>query len=118
MKNFCVLPFVNLEARTNGTIAPCCIMQDDAGVSLADGGSLKEVWEGEWLDNYRQAFLNGEKPEACNNCWFEEEAGIQSKRQRENIWYGFMFDFDEPKATEQPASLDLKLGNICNSKCK
>lgn len=118
MKNFCVLPFVNLEARTDGTIAPCCIMQDDAGVNLAHGGTLKEVWEGEWLDNYRQAFLNGEKPEACNNCWFEEESGIQSKRQRENIWYRFMFDFEDPKATEQPASLDLKLGNICNSKCR
>ena len=82
MKNFCVLPFVNLEARTDGTIAPCCIMQDDAGVNLAHGGSLKEVWEGEWLHNYRQAFLNGEKPEACNNCWHEEEAGIESKRLR------------------------------------
>ncbi len=118
MKNFCVLPFVNLEARTDGTIAPCCIMQDDAGVNLAHGGSLKEVWEGEWLHNYRQAFLNGEKPEACNNCWHEEEAGIESKRLRENVYYRWMFDFENPIPKTNPITLDLKLGNICNSKCR
>ena len=118
MKNFCVLPFVNLEARTDGTIAPCCIMQDDAGVNLAHGGTLKEVWEGEWLHNYRQAFLNGEKPEACNNCWNEEEAGIESKRLRENVYYRWMFDFENPIPKANPITLDLKLGNICNSKCR
>ena len=118
MKNFCVLPFVNLEARTDGTIAPCCIMQDDAGVNLAHGGTLKEVWEGEWLHNYRQAFLNGEKPEACNNCWNEEDAGIESKRLRENVYYRWMFDFENPIPKANPITLDLKLGNICNSKCR
>ena len=29
-----------------------------------------------------------------------------------------MFDFEDLKATEQSAPLDLKLGNICNSKCR
>ena len=60
MTNFCVLPFVNLEARTDGTISPCCIMQDDAGITLAEGGTLTDVWNGEWLEGYRQAFLNNE----------------------------------------------------------
>ena len=118
MKNFCVLPFVNLEARTDGTIAPCCIMQDDSGVNLAQGGTLKEVWKGEWLANYRKAFLNGEKPQACNNCWNEEEAGIESKRLREQVYYQHIFDFDNPTPTANPITLDLKLGNICNSKCR
>ena len=26
----CVLPFINLEARTDGTMAVCCIMQESA----------------------------------------------------------------------------------------
>ena len=118
MKNFCVLPFVNLEARTDGTISPCCIMQDHAGVNLAEGGTLTDVWNGEWLEGYRKAFLNNERPEACRNCWNEEEAGIQSKRLREQVFYRHIFDFDNPEATEQPITLDLKLGNICNSKCR
>ena len=67
MKNFCVLPFVNLEARTDGSIAPCCIMQDASDVNLAEGGTLTDVWNGKWLEEYRQAFLKGEKPKACSN---------------------------------------------------
>ena len=118
MTNFCVLPFVNLEARTDGTISPCCIMQDDAGITLAEGGTLNDVWNGEWLEGYRQAFLNNERPDACRNCWNEEEAGIQSKRLREQVYYKHIFDFDNPEPTEQPITLDLKLGNICNSKCR
>ena len=118
MKNFCVLPFVNLEARTDGTVSPCCIMQDDSGSQLSEGATLSEVWKSKWLEDYRQAFLNGKKPEACFNCWNEEEAGIESKRLRENVYYRWMFDFKNPKATKTPISLDLKLGNVCNSKCR
>ena len=118
MKNFCVLPFVNLEARTDGSIAPCCIMQDASDVNLAEGGTLTDVWNGKWLEEYRQAFLKGEKPKACSNCWHEEEAGIRSKRLRENKYYRTFFDIENPKPTEKPITLDLKLGNICNAKCR
>ena len=38
MKNFCVLPFVNLEARTDGTIAPYPSSAPSGGMS---GGDLE-----------------------------------------------------------------------------
>ena len=61
--------------------------------------------------NIRQDFKDGKQLEACKNCWKEEEAGIQSKRQRENFFWK-----DTPH--DRLTVMDLKLGNICNSKCR
>jgi pyruvate-formate lyase-activating enzyme len=113
----CPLPFINLEARTDGTISVCCIMQDHARKSdgsnynLAQGDTLTDVRNSEWLANLQQDFLDGVKPSACNNCWHEEAAGIHSKRLREIAYWG---NHTQPNIR----SLDLKLGNICNSKCR
>ena len=113
----CVLPFINLEARTDGTMSVCCIMQESAKkddgteFNLANGDTLSDVKESKWLKDIQQKFLNNEKLEACNNCWHEEKAGIQSKRLRENFYWGEDF-------TPNTKALDLKLGNICNSKCR
>ena len=113
----CVLPFINLEARTDGTMAVCCIMQESAKkedgteYNLANGDTLSDVKNSKWLSALQQKFLNNEKLDACKNCWHEEEAGIQSKRLRENLYWGENF-------TPGIKALDLKLGNICNSKCR
>ena len=117
--SYCILPFVNLEARTDGTISPCCIMQDQAPENLANGDKLSDVWQGEWLNKYRKDFLRGIKPKACKNCWKEEEAGIQSKRLRELHYFKVEHGLKNlEESTPTPISLDLKLGNICNSKCR
>lgn len=121
----CVLPFTNVEARTDGTMSVCCIMQDHAkhtdgtSMNLSKGDTLTDLRKSKWLKNLQRDFSNGKKPEACNNCWREEEAGITSKRQRENI---FWQDWRPGRSTDVKEgivlSLDLKLGNICNSKCR
>lgn len=117
--SYCILPFVNLEARTDGTISPCCIMQDSAPQNLSEGDNLSEVWKGKWLRQYQQQFLAGVKPEACTNCWKEEDAGMQSKRLRELTYYKNELGITRlEKPTASPITLDLKLGNICNSKCR
>ena len=89
----CVLPFINLEARTDGTMSVCCIMQETAKkddgteFNLAHGDTFSDVQKSEWLKNLRQDFKDGKRLEACKNCWKEEEAGIQSKRERENFFW-------------------------------
>lgn len=117
--SYCILPFVNLEARTDGTMSPCCIMQDHAPENLAHGDKLSDVWHGKWLTQYRRDFLSGKKPDACKNCWKEEEAGITSKRQRELIYFENELGIKNlVNPLPVPVALDLKLGNICNSKCR
>jgi hypothetical protein len=80
----CILPFINLEARTDGTMAACCIMQETAKkddgteFNLANGDTFSDVKNSKWLKTLQEDFVHGKKFEACNNCWKEEEAGIES----------------------------------------
>lgn len=115
-EHFCILPWINQEARTDGSVAVCCVMQETVpDFNLADGGTLKDAWESKWLADLRTDFLAGEKPKACFNCWNEEDAGIESKRLRELIKFSHHIeDLNHIK----PKSMDLKLGNICNTKCR
>ena len=118
------MPFVNLEARTDGGIAICCqmdeVMQKDSDNKFClTEDTLSDGWKSEWLAKLRQDFLDGKKPEACYSCWTAEDAGIDSKRQRA------LRDFPNAKAeaeqgilNEKPIAMDLKLGNICNNKCR
>lgn len=123
-KHFCPMPFVNLEARTDGGIAICCqmdeVMQKDKDTKFClTKDTLSDGWKSEWLANLRKDFLNGEKPASCYSCWTAEDAGIDSKRQRA------LRDFPtaleealEKKENIKPKAMDLKLGNVCNNKCR
>jgi MoaA/NifB/PqqE/SkfB family radical SAM enzyme len=68
----------------------------------------------------RRDFLYGHKPATCQRCWDEEAAGRTSKRINSKIRlkdYVNSIDFNDLN----PNSLwfiDLKLGNICNLKCR
>ena len=121
---FCVLPWVSLEASPIGTVRPCCLAEDE----IVDSNSvkfnlrtadLKTVQNSEVMYQLRQQFLQGERPATCRKCWAEEDAGRTSKR---------MHTLDRLKhiIPDQPWTqharplmfLDLKLGNICNLKCR
>lgn len=115
-EHFCILPWINQEARTNGEIGVCCVMQETVpDMNLADGATLKDAWDSKWLADLKEDFLAGEKPKACYNCWNEEDAGIDSKRLRELRKFAHHVDDLEHA---KPKSMDLKLGNICNTKCR
>lgn len=115
-EHFCILPWINQEARTNGEIGVCCVMQETVpDMNLADGATLKDAWDSKWLADLKADFLAGEKPKACYNCWNEEDAGIDSKRLRELRKFAHHVDDLEHA---KPKSMDLKLGNICNTKCR
>ena len=115
----CMLPWVSMEATPTGAVRPCCLAIDEIpGLSVADG--LTTAYKSESMQQLRQQFLNGERPKTCRRCWDEEDAGRTSKRQ----WHIRKFanqtaqvDWYNTKP-DQLWFLDLKLGNICNLKCR
>ena len=82
---FCVLPWVSLEASPIGTVRPCCLAEDEI---VDDHGNKFQLAKANFVDiqnsNHmkilRQDFLSGEKPETCRKCWNEERIGRTSKR--------------------------------------
>jgi MoaA/NifB/PqqE/SkfB family radical SAM enzyme len=72
------------------------------------------------MQRLRQQFRAGEKPETCTRCWQEEDAGRASKRIYSRIRLKELVDkvdYDN-NTPDQLWFVDLKLGNICNLKCR
>jgi MoaA/NifB/PqqE/SkfB family radical SAM enzyme len=72
------------------------------------------------MKTLREDFLAGKKPQNCRRCWNEERAGRTSKRMHTLDRLKHMIDADVDWTTDaMPLMfLDLKLGNICNLKCR
>jgi organic radical activating enzyme len=94
---------------------------DDAGnkYKLANT-SLTEIQNSRAMKTLREDFLAGKKPQNCRRCWNEERAGRTSKRMHTLDRLKHMIDADVSWTTDaMPLMfLDLKLGNICNLKCR
>ena len=123
-EKFCVLPWVSLEASPIGTVRPCCLADDeivdDAGnkFELATA-TFDQVQKSQHMRSLREQFLAGEKPQTCRKCWNEERGGRTSKRMHTLDRLKHMLPDSEWTVDAKPLMfLDLKLGNICNLKCR
>jgi len=121
---FCVLPWISLEASPIGTVRPCCLADDEI---LDNDGNKFKLGQADFLDiqnsnhmqQLREDFLAGEKPQTCRKCWNEERSGRTSKRMHTLDRLKHMLKDEQWTADAKPLMfLDLKLGNICNLKCR
>jgi len=123
-EKFCVLPWVSLEASPIGTVRPCCLADDEIvdntgnKFKLIDSNFL-EIRNSKHMQTLRREFLHGEQPATCRRCWAEEDAGRTSKRMHTLNRLKHMGISPEWTEDAKPLMfLDLKLGNICNLKCR
>ena len=123
-ERFCVLPWISLEASPIGTVRPCCLaddeLVDDAGAKFdLNTAKFDTVQRSQSMRQLRQEFLAGSQPATCRKCWAEEASGRTSKRMHTLDRLKHIVD-DQPWTEEaKPLMfLDLKLGNICNLKCR
>jgi MoaA/NifB/PqqE/SkfB family radical SAM enzyme len=121
---FCVLPWISLEASPIGTVRPCCLAEEE----ITDNHSVKfnlrnadfkSIQNSQYMYQLRQEFLAGAKPDTCRKCWSEESAGRTSKRMHTIDRLKHINMGDVWTHSAKPLMfLDLKLGNICNLKCR
>lgn len=121
----CILPWVSLETSPIGTARPCCLAEDEIVDSNGNTMTVKEhslqnIFNSEYMQNLRKQFRRGEKPDTCKKCWVEEAAGRKSKRINTQI--KFKDSIKSVPVLNDTVNdiwfLDLKLGNICNLKCR
>lgn len=124
-KTICMLPWISIEASPMGTTRPCCLAQDE--IVDANGrkydlrqDTLESAYKSEYMQDLRRQFRAGNKPATCSRCWEEEAAGRDSKRihsqvRLKELYSQVDWDNDTP---DQLWFIDLKLGNICNLKCR
>ena len=121
----CMLPWISIEASPMGTARPCCLAReeilDDNGVKFdLRKSTLEDAYKSIYMQNLRRQFRAGEQPTTCKLCWEEEAAGRDSKRiysqiRLKELYTKVDWENDTP---DQLQFIDLKLGNICNLKCR
>ncbi|MGZ3669898.1 MAG: twitch domain-containing radical SAM protein [Bdellovibrionota bacterium] len=125
-ETFCILPWINLEVRADGRVAPCCLNTQVVPHANGSGDyylykdSIEEAYASPHLNRLRQNLKSGIKDKSCERCWVSEANGIESKRQRENIHHqGEVKEIlGAPERSRQPKRVDIKLGTFCNLKCR
>jgi organic radical activating enzyme len=121
---FCVLPWISLETSPIGTVRPCCLADDE----IVDNSGHKfqlltstfaDIQSSRHMQTLRQEFLQGQQPQTCRKCWTVEDAGGTSKRMHTLDRLKHMGISSTWTEDAKPLMfLDLKLGNICNLKCR
>jgi|APGre2960657373_1045057.scaffolds.fasta_scaffold02686_3 MoaA/NifB/PqqE/SkfB family radical SAM enzyme len=124
-ENFCIIPWFGIETTPIGTVRPCCLAReeiiDDNGISFdLHSSTFDQIQNSQYMKDLRQQFLDNKRPPTCGSCWNVEVAGHKSKRLQtlESI---LARQVSEQTWTTNPIPLkyvDLKLGNICNLKCR
>tara|TARA_B110001454_G_scaffold215812_1_gene237916 strand:+ start:101 stop:1288 length:1188 start_codon:yes stop_codon:yes gene_type:complete len=111
--NFCVMPFIHAFVTPNA-IGPCC-----AYIKNPKLNSAKAYWTSEQLKNIQQNMLNNVRDKGCEICWKKEDRGFSSLRQHSNeIYKEHISNIKNKSEVKNPFYLDLRLGNLCNLKCR
>jgi MoaA/NifB/PqqE/SkfB family radical SAM enzyme len=121
---FCVVPWTHLATNPSGAYRVCCNAMNGQNLVRDDQGrpykvretSAENVWHSPTYKKIRQQMLDGERPEMCQRCFREEDHGARSARTN---WNEIPLPDDlslEPKM--QVRYVDLRLGNLCNLKCR
>ena len=145
-KTFCILPWVHLSTRPDGSMRVCCTANASSvgptndkvhggmvGVLKTDDGKpnnlnvsdFQSAWNSTYMKNVRLQMLAGEQPPSCLKCYKEEDAGHNSKRMWETKYWIQRVDVDklieqtdaDGGVPPQLAYIDLRFGTKCQLAC-
>jgi len=143
---FCILPWVHLSTRPDGSMRVCCtanassvgptndkehggqvgiLKTDDGKPNNLNVSDFETAWNSSYMKNVRKQMLNGEIPPSCVKCFKEEAAGHNSKRMWETKYWSQRVDVDtlikntaeDGSVPPQLAYIDLRFGTKCQLAC-
>ena len=145
-ETFCILPWMHLSTRPDGSLRVCCTANASSVAATNDkvhGGQVgilktedgkpnnlnvsdfETAWNSTYMKNVRTQMLNGEVPPSCVKCFKEEATGHRSKRQWETAYWSQRVDVerliadtnDDGSVPPQLAYIDLRFGTKCQLAC-
>ena len=133
-ETFCVFPWVHAMTRPHGTMQPCCtstveLKRDSGTPYYLWESSIADVWNSAHYREIRRQMLAGGKVAGCDWCYNLEKVKKRSYRQTSNDWWErqnpnlIHARVEQSRARDffvegDPVSLDLRLGNLCNLRCR
>ena len=119
------MPWISLETSPIGTVRPCCLADDELVDNAGNKFNLStakfsDIQNSNGMRRLRQEFLDGKQPQTCRKCFREERSGRTSKRMHtlDRLKHMLATVAEWTQDAKPLMFLDLKLGNICNLKCR
>ena len=106
---YCPLPWVHSSLQNGNTILPCCAFMDSG--EFMDQGKFEDLFFSKKMNQIRQGMLDGKKIKGCEQCYFQEQSGMESMRQRAIRKFGHVTEINV-------RDLNIVFDNICNLKCR
>ena len=118
-KNYCALPFYNLNIDSD-SMRPCCIIdQTEWDPFESKGRTLKDVWRSTQFEQVRESFRKDEQYPRCNICWKAEQTGVPSARQGYNSQLLDTLGLPETDSVDDlPKMIQWTVSNTCNFACR
>ena len=125
-KTYCPLAFNSLYVHPTNMASVCCAFRKGAEKesslpNIKEYKNLGDHLNHPFIKDIQQKMLNGEKVEGCSTCYYAEEHGYQSMRQKEiETWHIETFRNFTPPDLENPKLeyLEMTFGNYCNLACR
>jgi MoaA/NifB/PqqE/SkfB family radical SAM enzyme len=120
----CIKPWIHLYVGTDGNVLPCCVADNTRPVSTITNGSINNIANAPAFVSVRKSMLQHKRPIECSVCYKLEEKGIKSNREISNDKWRNEFDVidnanqDGSVDNFKPSSVDFRLSNTCNFKCR
>lgn len=134
--SFCSSPWFHLRILPDGNYSTCRWASKNLTTRNISNTSLIDFYNGKDMSSFRQEFLNGERPETCESCYYEDSFNKLSGRKKQLLKSGitdekfeiktrcsphfenFKFSFKHTgKSNYFPNDFQIDLGNTCNSAC-
>lgn len=109
---FCIAPFTTLQLEPDGKVGACRHKGSDFPVGNILENSFEEIWNGDFIKNWRAEFLSG-KPKICSN----EIKNIKCNHCPD---YSSIIDKTqiELHQTKKPSRLAFNFNGHCNLECQ
>lgn len=135
-KTFCSAPWFQINSEELGKFNPCCVI--DSSKSEFDGKKTfkwpkdkpEDFFNSNYIKYLRKNLNNGNKLPECKNCWFSEENGQKSLRQKinddvtknrgdhlESTWIKSFFKNKNDYNSNLILNIDTYTSGLCNFDC-
>jgi sulfatase maturation enzyme AslB (radical SAM superfamily) len=135
-KSFCSSPWFHLRLSYDGNFEKCRWLKEVKHTDNIERVSILTYYNSDQMRDFRMSFLNGESPKECDTCYYQEQFGKLSGRQKQLLKSAirtddFLNSFKSSPHYDQftysktlsgfsarhPTDLQIDLGNLCNSAC-
>lgn len=135
-KTFCSSPWFHVRLTYDGSYESCRWAKNPTRTNSFQNETLMQYYNSDQMKLIRQQLLDGDNPEHCATCYYEESFGKLNGRKRQlnksavdvdNFYLtlrssphyeNFKYSLENNGlANLAPVDLQIELGNICNSAC-